>query len=968
MDLGGVIDGYYSSDGSLSSECSLELDRISWSVGSLGALGDGLMSFGEEARALFVVLECLFKLLKRRGGLIGLDLLGDLFCKLFEVLGVDEGAISDPQYPHLRNTWCDVVALLCKIIYFNDEIGNKIFGELGNRCISLNLKLKLGLYASIVRTIKEKTVCFSENENASLRNAFFKTECIGLVTECLRIMKVEANIYIEECLYICIECLTLNENIVSIPNWCFFVDELDFLMSLFSSNNENEIIMIKTLQCLGIFFRFCCFCLNQEKFFEISHHIIELLVSHEFNVKESNDLLKSFVLLFYNVFKVLPLRMHLTNPHFLGLINQMSFFTKVSIDMKHKESLVTCFDFWSHISRYFERIQVSMPDAVYLIVDSVFKEYMIHAVDSYKNGDIKYRNFAFISATSELFEKAWSIIPKSIKEYHDFLENLTNNHINAFNDSTINTENNIDGLSMLVLFFVALMKQDPMSINWCCCFVTEIIKSIDNIPSTVFSNHASNWVFFSQCILKYIDELVDMISRNVSGSSFGNPQFLAVYELTRFLIGKVINFDSQELYNYLVEVLLRFLHANQQTDFDIFISDPIFSSFLLFPGGDFCRFINNNNSIHVMELVSSLKHNFLNVKMLMDHFDEQYLNLKSNCNPEKCKYTHNCLRGFLSGINSGYYMKVYNWFMNDHLLDMLELLKSCISNGNAVGSILKVWVYFLKEDKRNMPFSKGGASHVFLFQKSLEVIEIAYHSDTELIIKLLKIMHLSLSQNGINYGIMEYFGDQALNKMISLFKDMINPESSSNDYMILVFNICESLFRIDLISDLTIDLVFDSLMGCLMTVFQQHVFIFNNDTFNKALSLLSTLMQLNVSKENYSYFGRFNELFVILLDCFLVKESIKIDSFIVPFFMFVKVSTQFVENVFLSIMNSYETQDQASIRNLLELFIESSVCLPNKIQPPNAFVILLSRFRVAIKRFCISLNEIDQLSMYFPKK
>jgi hypothetical protein len=140
------------------------------------------------------------------------------------------------------------------------------------------------------------------------------------------------------------------------------------------------------------------------------------------------------------------------------------------------------------------------------------------------------------------------------------------------------------------------------------------------------------------------------------------------------------------------------------------------------------------------------------------------------------------LKGLFKGIETDdQYAKVLTWFAERHFDHTLEVIRQFAHEESVVRAVCQLWISMfpdriIKGPGRPQKFTQTGGFGIRLFKASLAIIgriqAIGIHDVAKMPV-LMKVISFCLTTESVNFGVMAYYRDDSLEKMVAIFDSQV---------------------------------------------------------------------------------------------------------------------------------------------------------------------------------------------------
>jgi hypothetical protein len=140
------------------------------------------------------------------------------------------------------------------------------------------------------------------------------------------------------------------------------------------------------------------------------------------------------------------------------------------------------------------------------------------------------------------------------------------------------------------------------------------------------------------------------------------------------------------------------------------------------------------------------------------------------------------LKGLFRGIGTNdQYAKVLTWFAERHFHHTLEVIRQFAHQESVVRAVCQLWISMfpdriIKGPRRQQKFTQAGGFGIRLFKASLGIINriqaIGIHDVAKMPV-LMKVVRCCLTTESVNFGVMAYYRDDSLERMVAIFDSQV---------------------------------------------------------------------------------------------------------------------------------------------------------------------------------------------------
>ena len=331
------------------------------------------------------------------------------------------------------------------------------------------------------------------------------------------------------------------------------------------------------------------------------------------------------------------------------------------------------------------------------------------------------------------------------------------------------------------------------------------------------------------------------------------------------------------------------------------------------------------------------------------------------------------IRGILHGCAQiPHFVYVARWYLNNYVDVAVHCLELHGDKSGVCRAIIQSWGCIAANKGLKLVFPSGSCDGIRVFKASLSIIQVTLEKvqDPDVQISILKMINSSVTQTYCNFGVMKFFNDNAPDVMIQTFFDFIS--------QIPLADICDKYMMAAVTSITSIVNVFgseilpnDSYRAVALAYLKTNIRETKKiDTWKACCKALTAILACASSNEGLE--GVFDELrphFIILLDNVINESTSLVDNACGPFYLMATRASEFVSSTLGVLINAFDPDNQPKVNEIVDTFtsqIPQGDVLP--LDPPKQFRFALSKFKIDMVRFPISVLNIPDFAELFEEE
>lgn len=360
-------------------------------------------------------------------------------------------------------------------------------------------------------------------------------------------------------------------------------------------------------------------------------------------------------------------------------------------------------------------------------------------------------------------------------------------------------------------------------------------------------------------------------------------------------------------------------------------------------------------------------------EIFLSSFDDQFSDELNS--PPKCFLLFSQLYGVLmyADKKKDLIPKFFEWMLENHFEDTIRCLQIHCKDQVIVTMIVKFWRKISAINGPYKIFSVENGNGILYFRSNERILSVLKDccEDSQWI--SMKLIHNCIIGDYANYGIMELFQDDSLEKVLDSFFYLLNwAIGERSKRLILITQIIAKLPEIEITEKILLNV--EDNINCALEFLIQNLLITNEEEIVKKNLWIETcrcLYKIMVYAIKKSFpISKFSQFYIVLLDALITLPFDKNDDLLnntsKVLYLFMFFSRKFCENVAGAIIQTFEEEYKDIVKGIFD-DLWNGIPLGEEDDPqkaddfimPKDFDLIVQTFSIDMKRYNVELANIE---------